>query len=202
MSNPTDLVPNLSLSLMAGLLGALSLSLSVRLETGYPPGNPSRPFAKLLNKQAPKFAATDLDGNPVSISQVSAEKRIRLIYFMNPLCGGCKQISPLIQELDSRVPMFIVGLGSRDKLDEKRREHQLNSPVVHDSLKTIAKLYEASRLPSLVLIDSGGFVRGGADGAFGVKRFIEDELPSFLLAAGIEPNLASSAEVVLTANSY
>lgn len=205
MSNSTDLVSNLSLSvlsLMAGLLAALGLSLSVRLETGYPPGNPSRPFAKFLNEQAPKFATTDLDGNPVSISQISAEKHIRLIYFMNPLCGGCKQISPLIQELDSRLPMLIVGLGSRNKLDEKRRELQLNSPIVHDSLKTITKLYEVSRLPSLVLIGSGGFVLGGADGAFGVERFIEDELSSFLLATGIETNLANSAEVALRANSY
>ena len=66
------------LSLAAGVLIALLISVGVRLDNGRPPGLPSKPYAHLLHKPAPFFEVEGLKGGRVS-SQKGAETW--LLYF-------------------------------------------------------------------------------------------------------------------------
>ncbi len=158
----------LPLSVVAGVLLALCISVVVRLETGYPPGVPPRPFAKMLDRPAPSFEIEGLDGGPVSTRTVSGSEW--LLFFTNSRCGACDAAYPALKKVAGELPVIVVGIGDRQVLRDKLTQNEISAMVAYDSLRTVQRMYGVHNYPSALVIDAQGVVRQGAVGSKGVEQ--------------------------------
>lgn len=156
------------LSTVAGVLLALCLSVGVRLETGYPPGVPPRPFARLLARPAPPFELEGMDGTRVSSSAMKG--RDWLLFFTNSGCGACDAAYPALKKAVGHLPVVLVGIGDRQMLRAKRVQHEIPAVAAYDSLGTVARLYGVNNYPGALWIDPNGVVRRGAVGSQSIEQ--------------------------------
>ena len=112
------------LSAAAGLLLALCIGIGARLETGAPPGLRLKPFAHLLDRQAPDFALPGLGGDTVSLAS-AGETDAWLLYFTDAACGACKAAYPAVamaaEMLPSSPSLPATRICSRPTSARKRR---------------------------------------------------------------------------------
>ena len=161
----------LPLSMVAGVLMALCIGVAVRMETGYPPGAPPLPFAKLLGKPAPSFELKSLDGMQVSSQTVSANSDW-LLFFTNSGCGACDAAYPALKKVVGQLPVIVVGIGDRQVLRDKLAQNEISAVVAYDSLRTVQRIYGVNNYPSALLIDAQGVVRQGSVGSKSIEQVI------------------------------
>ena len=159
------------LSLAAGVLIALLISVGVRLDNGHPPGLPIKPYAHLLRKPAPFFEVEGLKGGRVS-SQKGAETW--LLYFTESGNQACDDAYPTLKKVAQHLPVVVVGMGDRTQLSDKMAQHGITATVGYDSLQAIPSLYQAKVFPSALLIDPEGIIRQAAIGSNGIERIVMD----------------------------
>ena len=118
---------------------------------------------------APDFTLTDLDGTRFSLSDFKG--RIVLIEFFDTFCRSCKEEIPHLKALSSRYPanaFVIIMIDINPLYDTEEavrryvREYGLTWIVVPPSLDTIIvqNKYQVIEIPTLVLIDQQGYIRG------------------------------------------
>lgn len=159
------------LSLAAGVLLALCISVGVRLNKERTPSYYFQPYALLLDKPAPSFEIEGLSGGRVS-SPKDAETW--LLYFTDSGSEACDAAYPTLKKIAQYVPVTVVGLGDRTQLSDKMDQYGIAVTVGYDSLQTVPPLYQADVFPSAMLIDSEGIVRQAAIGSNGIERIVMD----------------------------
>ncbi|MFZ5504315.1 MAG: TlpA family protein disulfide reductase [Pseudomonadota bacterium] len=139
-----------------GRLGAAGATLALGLPAAVRAGvAPSAP--------APDFTLRSLDGPNLRLQEQRG--KVVLLNFWATWCGPCREEMPQLNKLFERFrPSGFTLLGVN--VDEDSRNAAgiagqlgVKFPVLLDSDKRVAKLYDLSAMPSTVLIDRDGKVR-------------------------------------------
>ena len=133
------------------------------------PGGPTAAQGLGIGDPPPDVSLTDLDGEPVAISEFGGEER--LLVFWNPTCGFCARMLEDLRAFEREPPegapeMLLISTGS----PESNRAMDLESPVVLDGAFAAANAYGSPGTPSAVLLDAEARVASpvavGADAVF------------------------------------
>lgn len=164
------------LSVTAGLLLAICISLAARLDTGYPPGIEPQPFAPLLGLPAPGFEITGLDGDSVSLHTLTTavKSQAGLLFFTNSACPACDATYPALKRAAAQMPVLVIGVGVEEDLRTKLAQHGLAVSAGHDSQFEVGDRYGVQVHPSTLLIDGDGVVLTAATGVRSVDRILEE----------------------------
>lgn len=130
---------------------------------------------ELVDKQAPDFSASTLDGRTVSLADFRGQKKV-VVTFWASWCGPCRLEMPtLIQFYKTNhtdASDFEILAVSIDDAPKEAADFasamKLNFPVLFDSGKRIANAYGVEGIPTMFVIDKAGKViygRAGYDAA-------------------------------------
>jgi peroxiredoxin len=123
----------------------------------------------LLNKPAPDFTLTDLEGKKWVLSALKG--RTVVLNFWFTTCAGCIQEMPELNELQksyAKSPTVFLALGLDDAKEMKRflTSHPFSYTLLPKA-KAVSDLYHVSAYPTSIVIDPKGIVRlqqvGGKD---------------------------------------
>lgn len=138
-------------------------------------------------KPAPDFEAKTLDGRALSLSGLKG--KVVLLDFWATWCGPCEETIPNLVELYRRhraSGLEIVGVSLDD--DERdvpafAAENGMRYPIVVDSEKRLLDSYQVRSVPTTVLVDREGVVRGRWVGAGEeIERELEGKIRELLEA--------------------
>jgi methylamine dehydrogenase accessory protein MauD len=115
-----------------------------------------------VGELAPKIAAQDLEGRPITVGIARTDERATLVMFVSPTCPVCKTLLPALKSsLNSeREWLDIILASDGDSLDQREfvAAHRLGGfPYLVSAPLGIA--YQVGRLPFAVLIDAQGVLR-------------------------------------------
>lgn len=133
----------------------------------------------VLRRPAPNFTLTDLSGERVSLADLRGEAVI--VQFSGLECGVCRENDRLLRGYQFEYlshGLVVVSLYGQDSLDEVRRydaDFAFSTLTGLDPGQTVARQYQASAIPTTVLIDRDGFIRAVLRG-----RLTEEELLRWL----------------------
>jgi len=120
-----------------------------------------------IDKPAPNFKLTDLNGNSVALS--SMRGKVVLLDFWSISCGPCILEMPMIEEVGETYKADLIVWGiSFDQPDRDKKwllQHQRTLATLSDADFVISDLYKVGGIPSLVLIGMDGKVRNYWEGA-------------------------------------
>lgn len=145
----------------------------------------SRIKKQLLGKPAPGLEATDIKGNPVSLS--SLKGKTVLLDFWTTWCPPCRADAPELDKLYAKYggkDLVIVGISvneDRPIVEKFLKEHPHQFPVVLTSENEMPRPYQVGAFPTYMVIASDGTLTSVADGDQGFG-----ELRKFLKKAGMD----------------
>ena len=146
------------------LLLALGLILSTAFVTLLGVGFQFNPFAlpdAMLNKAAPSFSLTDLDGNQVDLNDFEGQPVV--INFWSTWCVPCKQEHPVLLEAAKLYPeVNFLGVIYQDKPEPIRNYLKRNGtayPHLIDSRSHLAIDMGVTGVPETYFIDRKGIIR-------------------------------------------
>lgn len=127
---------------------------------------PALASAGLVNKKAPEFTLSGLDGKAVSLGEYKG--RVVFLDFWASWCPPCKKEMPEINRLAEKFKdsdMAVVAV-SVDKKKEHAGSFMSTIPglskkltVLHDPESTVVSLYMAQAMPTSYIIDRAGVIR-------------------------------------------
>ncbi|MGD8778074.1 MAG: redoxin domain-containing protein [Ignavibacteria bacterium] len=134
---------------------------------------------QLINKPAPDFSLTDLEGNVVTLSELKGKTVI--LDFWATWCGPCKASMPLMKDAIKRyannenvaflfIDTFERGEGYKDKVRQFISDNNYPFNVLFDEGSKVASEYGIVAIPAKVFIDKDGNQR------FLSKGFNEEEI--------------------------
>jgi len=138
-----------------------------------------------IGKPAPSFRLTDIDGQPVSLSDLRGKPV--LINFWATWCYACGVEMPYIQEVynewsEHGLVVLAINIGeSPSQVDRFILEHNLSFPVLLNPEGNVAKKYNIRAIPTTYFIDGDGIIKDIKIGAFNSAAEIEDILNSISL---------------------
>jgi len=111
---------------------------------------------------APDFTLSDLDGNPVKLSDFRGQ--VVYLNFWATWCPPCREEMPAIEaihkEMGDKVKVLAVNIeGTRDEVSAFAREFGLSFPIVLDSDLSVARKYLVRGIPVSLFIDKDGVIR-------------------------------------------
>jgi peroxiredoxin len=123
--------------------------------------------ALTIGQAAPDFAATALDGTPVSLSDALASHRAVVVMFLSTVCPYANYFAEHIRDLDSEYrPKGVLFLGvnsnpfeTAEEMIESARRNGYRFPYIRDADARIAELLGADRTPEAFLLDAEGKLR-------------------------------------------
>lgn len=157
----------LAMTLTCGALAALCVSLGVRL-FGHPPGLQVDPLADLLGTKVPRFEISGLDLGEVSPDSMGGDPYV--LYFTSTDCDACDSTYPILKNASSKIPLLIVGIGSRVSLRKVIDAHGITAAVGYDSTRATLRSLEIYGVPSAMLVDEAGVIRQAATGPENISR--------------------------------
>ncbi|RED58154.1 TlpA disulfide reductase family protein [Cohnella lupini] len=130
--------------------------------------NPGDGDAKSIgdDRLAPDFRLSDLDGNPVNLSDYRGQTV--LMNFWATWCQVCKAEMPHVEKLyrkykDQDVVVLSVNVTSQErnagKVGDYVDKHGLSFPVVLDEAGAVADQYKVTAYPTTYIIDADGVIR-------------------------------------------
>jgi peroxiredoxin/outer membrane lipoprotein-sorting protein len=138
----------------------------------------------LTGKMAADFTLKDLQGNEIRLSALRG--RIVLLDFWATWCPPCRKELPSIEKLARKYKesdVVIFGINDEDSGTVKSflKKNDYNLTTLMDSKRTVHRMYGASAIPSVIVIDRNGMIK-----AHYVGSRSEEELVAALKTAGLE----------------
>ncbi len=142
-------------ALVAALVGRPSPAPALNV---VPPA-PAPPPALAIGSPAPALSLTDLDGEPIDLTDPRSGGR--LLVFWNPSCGFCAQMLDDLRVWEAAAhrdgpEMILVSTGS----EEENRAMGLRARIALNPGFTVGAAFGASGTPSAILLDDRGHVAG------------------------------------------
>lgn len=143
--------------------------------------------AEWIERLAPEFTLTGLDGREVSLAAMRG--KAVLLSFWASWCAPCKEEMPLIERLAAEFePSGLQVWGITNESAEKARawldRYGRSLPTLVDDARQVFRDYEAEKIPVSVVVDRGGRVVSYRVGLSGEAHF----------RAAIERALATESE--------
>jgi peroxiredoxin len=122
----------------------------------------------LVNRPAPDFSATTLDGRTVSLADFRGQKKL-VVSFWASWCGPCRLEMPALAKFyrtnhtaSSDFELLAVSIDEdpRDAADFATAQ-KLIFPVLLDPRKKIADAFEVEGIPTMFIIDKDGKITYG-----------------------------------------
>jgi methylamine dehydrogenase accessory protein MauD len=125
---------------------------------------------------APDFTLPDLDGRPVSLSDLRVDGRPTLLVFAHPGCGPCTALLPDIARWQTehrrRVTVALITQGGAEPNRSHTEEHLLDLVLLQEESE-VAEAYGVQGTPGAVVVDRDGLVDGPLQyGAEGVETLL------------------------------
>jgi thiol-disulfide isomerase/thioredoxin len=145
----------------------------------------SRMKKQLLGKPAPELEVTDIQGNPVSLSNLKG--KTVLLDFWTTWCPPCRADAPSLDKLYSKYggkDLIIIGISvneEREIVEKFLKDHPHGFPVVLTSENEMPRPYQIGAFPTYMVIASDGTLTSAAEGDQGFG-----ELRKFLKKAGMD----------------
>jgi peroxiredoxin len=122
-----------------------------------------RPPASIAADKAPSFELETLQGDDLSLRELTTGGRHLLLVFWTTWCPSCRQTMPEVDQLASdysRDDLSVLGINagwndSRSRAATFRDEHELGYPIAFDKNSRIARNYGIRGVPTLFLIGPG-----------------------------------------------
>jgi len=133
----------------------------------------------VVGKPAPELQVTDIQGNPVSLSNLKG--KTVMLDFWTTWCPPCQNDSPAIEKLNQRYggkDLMIIGIS----IDEDRetveylKKHPHGFPVVLSSENSLPRPYQIGVLPTYLVIGADGTLISAEEcdqGFFRLRKTIE-----------------------------
>ena len=125
----------------------------------------------LVDKPAPDFSASTLDGRTVSLADFRGQKKV-LVSFWASWCGPCRMEMPGLVKFyqsnhrassDFEILAVSIDEDTKDAADFATAQ-KLNFPVLLDPKGKVAKAYEVDSIPTMFVIDKDGKISYGRIG--------------------------------------
>ncbi|MBZ5522064.1 MAG: TlpA family protein disulfide reductase [Acidobacteriia bacterium] len=125
----------------------------------------------LVDKQAPDFSASTLDGRTVSLADFRGQKKV-VVSFWASWCGPCRLEMPDLIKFykknhndssDFEILAVSIDEDVKDAADFATKQ-KLNFPVLLDPRQKIANSYDVDGIPTMFVIDKDGKVTYGRIG--------------------------------------
>ncbi|HTL36299.1 MAG TPA: redoxin domain-containing protein [Kofleriaceae bacterium] len=137
--------------------GSKSLTLKITVE--------DRPDTRalgqsLVNKKAPDFAVTTLDGKTVKLGDLSGH--IVVVDFWATWCGPCIASIPYMNKLHKKYPdVNMVAISNEDQPDISAflADHNITYTIARDESLGATRDYLVQALPTTIVIDDKGIIR-------------------------------------------
>jgi len=147
----------------------------VLLLTGCPADSESS--GARVGEPAPDFQFQNLDGQNISLSDLRGEPV--LINFWATWCRPCVLEMPYLQEIyeewsDAGLILLAINMGeSPAQVEDFMRNYNLSLPVMLDTKRFVAQMYNITGIPTTFFIDKDGIIQEKIIGAFPNKESIE-----------------------------
>jgi peroxiredoxin len=156
---------------------------------------PNAQSTALLNKPAPNFKLTALDGRTISLADYRGKEKVVLSFWAS-WCGPCRRELPVLRSFYQRThrpgadyDILAINLDDdRESAQQATNEGKLPFPVLLDPDQKIADAYGVNGIPALFIVDKTGRV-SYANAGFNMT--LEFTLATKL---GIDPKTVTSGE--------
>jgi thiol-disulfide isomerase/thioredoxin len=145
--------------------------------------------AAILNKPAPEFATTDMDGKPVRLSDFRG--KVVVLDFWYRGCGWCIRAMPQVKQLANDFrgqPVAVLGMNTDREPGDAQfvvKAMSLNYPTL--KAESLPEQFKVSGFPTLLIIDQQGVVRDIHEGwSPTLRKDVGDKIRS-LLGKGQSP---------------
>ena len=139
----------------------------------------------LVNKPAPSFVVTDLDGTRINLTDPG---QVTLIDIWATWCGPCREITPVIIALHKTYAdqgLAVLGIAvndTRKNVEKYVEDNGIPYSIIAATSKgdtpltKIIQDYGVRAIPTLVLVDKSGIVRHVSVGTGADKAKFQEEL--------------------------
>ena len=113
-------------------------------------------------KPMPEFSLVDTTGKDITLSKLTAEKKLVLVNFWGTWCGPCRLEMPQFEKLykaKSQDHFLILAIDEGDErpvLDKYLKEKPVSFPILLDPDGALAKKLGIRAFPTSVLVGSDG----------------------------------------------
>jgi len=129
----------------------------------------------IVDRQAPEFSASALDGRTVSLADFRGQKKVVVVFWAS-WCGPCRLEMPSLVNFyktyhkdSSDFEVLAVSIDEDPKeVTRFASAQKLNFPVLLDPQQRVADSYEVEGIPTMFVIDKNGKIiygRAGFDAA-------------------------------------
>jgi peroxiredoxin len=137
-----------------------------------------------IGKYAPDFRLSNLDGEAVTLSDLTGKPILLNIWAT--WCGPCVHEMPLIQEIYDTWEdkgLIVLGINSGESINQVKSFMQSNGytfPVVLDSTQTVTRDYNIRGIPTTFFINRNGLIAEIKVGSFTNTDQIIDSLKKIM----------------------
>lgn len=124
----------------------------------------NEPAAEHLQKSAPSFTLTSLDGKSFQVG--GAREKPLILNFWASWCDPCHQEAPdlkkIFDEHQDELDFYAVNITKGDTVDKAKqfvRQYGLNMPILLDTEGKVSDQYRVLFIPTSFLIDRNGVIR-------------------------------------------